>query len=50
MVLKKATARLFYRLMKRVGRVMLPENTSDYRLLSRRAMIHSNSFESITAS
>ena len=37
-VLKKATARLFYRLIRRVGRVMLPENTGDYRLLSRRAV------------
>jgi polyisoprenyl-phosphate glycosyltransferase len=35
---KKATASLFYRLMQRVGRVKIPEDTGDYRLLSRRAV------------
>jgi glycosyltransferase involved in cell wall biosynthesis len=35
---KKATARAFYRLMQKVGRVRIPENTGDYRLLSRRSV------------
>ncbi len=35
---KKATARLFYRLMQRVSHVKIPENTGDFRLLSRRAV------------
>ncbi|HJR21337.1 MAG TPA: glycosyltransferase family 2 protein [Dongiaceae bacterium] len=35
--LKKATARWFYRLIKRMGPVAIPENTGDFRLLSRRA-------------
>ena len=37
-VIKKATARAFYRLMQKVGRVRIPENTGDYRLLSRRSV------------
>lgn len=36
--LKKSTARLFYQLMQRVGRVKIPEDTGDFRLLSRRAV------------
>ena len=36
--LKKITAHLFYRLMQRVGRVTIPEDTGDFRLLSRRAV------------
>ncbi|MEK0083598.1 glycosyltransferase family 2 protein [Benzoatithermus flavus] len=36
--LKRATAHLFYRLMQHVGRVHLPPDTGDYRLLSRRAV------------
>jgi glycosyltransferase involved in cell wall biosynthesis len=35
--LKKVTASLFYRLMKRVGRIELPSDTGDFRLMSRRA-------------
>ncbi len=35
--LKKATANWFYRLMARTGRVRLPRNTGDFRLMSRRA-------------
>lgn len=35
---KKATARLFYRAMRRVSRVEVPEDTGDFRLMSRRAM------------
>lgn len=35
---KKATASAFYRLMQRVGSVKLPQDTGDYRLLSRRAV------------
>ncbi|MRR06874.1 MAG: glycosyltransferase [Deltaproteobacteria bacterium] len=37
-VLKKLTAHWFYRLMQRVGRVHIPENVGDFRLLSRRAL------------
>jgi glycosyltransferase involved in cell wall biosynthesis len=36
--LKKATAALFYRLMRNVSRVELPNNTGDFRILSRRAV------------
>ena len=35
---KKRTAHGFYRLMKRVSRVPIPEDTGDFRLLSRRAV------------
>ncbi|MEE2691087.1 MAG: glycosyltransferase family 2 protein [Pseudomonadota bacterium] len=36
--LKKATARVFYRLMKHLGPVSLPENVGDFRLMSRKAV------------
>lgn len=36
--LKKATAALFYRLIKRISRVPIPEDAGDFRLLSRRAV------------
>lgn len=36
--LKKATAQAFYRLIRQVSRVGIPENTGDFRLLSRRAV------------
>jgi glycosyltransferase involved in cell wall biosynthesis len=36
--LKIATAYVFYRLMQKVCRVQIPEDTGDYRLLSRRAV------------
>ncbi len=37
--LKKTTARLFYRLIRRIGgRVKIPEDTGDYRLIDRRAL------------
>jgi glycosyltransferase involved in cell wall biosynthesis len=35
---KRATARLFYRLMRHAGRVRLPVDTGDFRLMSRRAV------------
>jgi glycosyltransferase involved in cell wall biosynthesis len=35
---KKATAKLFYRLIQGVSRVRIPADTGDYRLLSRRAV------------
>ena len=35
---KKATAHLFYRFMQKVGRVKIPEDTGDFRLLSKRAV------------
>jgi glycosyltransferase involved in cell wall biosynthesis len=37
-LLKRATARAFYRLMGRVGRVELPQDTGDFRLISRRVV------------
>lgn len=37
-VLKKQTARVFYRLMALLGPVKMPENVGDFRLLSRRAV------------
>jgi glycosyltransferase involved in cell wall biosynthesis len=36
--LKRTTADLFYRLMQRTGRVRIPSQAGDYRLLSRRAV------------
>lgn len=36
--IKKLTAYLFYRLMRKFSRVNIPEDTGDYRLLSRRAV------------
>ena len=36
--IKKATAKLFYRFIQGVSRVKIPEDTGDYRLLSRRAI------------
>ncbi|MDD3517099.1 MAG: glycosyltransferase family 2 protein [Chromatiales bacterium] len=36
--LKRATARAFYGVIQHVGRVRIPENTGDFRLLSRRAV------------
>ena len=37
-LLKRATARLFYRAMRKAGRVPLPEDAGDFRLLSRKAV------------
>lgn len=42
---KRLTAHSFYRVMKRVSRIQLPEDTGDYRLLSRRAVNALNSLE-----
>ncbi|HMM70791.1 MAG TPA: glycosyltransferase family 2 protein [Rhodocyclaceae bacterium] len=36
--IKRATAHLFYRLIRRVSRVAIPSDTGDFRLLSRRAV------------
>lgn len=36
--LKRATAAAFYRMMQRVGRVQMPRNTGDFRLMSRRVV------------
>lgn len=36
--LKRGTAHLFYRLMRRTGRVKLPADTGDFRLMSRRVV------------
>ncbi len=40
---KKLTAHLFYRLMRSIGQIKIPEDTGDYRLLSRRAVDALNS-------
>jgi len=37
--LKQITARAFYQIMQRIGRVIIPADTGDFRLLSRRAII-----------
>jgi glycosyltransferase involved in cell wall biosynthesis len=37
-VVKRATAFLFYRVMQKMSRVAIPEDTGDFRLLSRRAV------------
>ncbi|NHK28417.1 glycosyltransferase family 2 protein [Parvularcula flava] len=37
-LVKKATAGAFYKLMSRLGAVRLPENTGDFRLMSRKAV------------
>jgi glycosyltransferase involved in cell wall biosynthesis len=37
-LLKKSTARLFYRVIQSISRVRIPEDTGDFRLLSRRAV------------
>ena len=37
-VVKKATAHLFYRLIGRMTRISIPENTGDFRLMSRRVV------------
>jgi len=42
--LKKTTASLFYRLMQRVSKVKIPEDTGDFRILSRRAVNALNTF------
>jgi glycosyltransferase involved in cell wall biosynthesis len=36
--LKKSTAKLFYRVIQSISRVKIPEDTGDFRLLSRRAV------------
>lgn len=36
--LKKTTAALFYRLLKRIGEIEIPEDVGDFRLLSRRVI------------
>ncbi|MEM7222420.1 MAG: glycosyltransferase family 2 protein [Pseudomonadota bacterium] len=35
---KKSTASLFYRMMQRIGRVRIPKDTGDFRLMDRRAV------------
>jgi polyisoprenyl-phosphate glycosyltransferase len=42
---KKITAYLFYRFVQKLGRVKLPEDTGDFRLLSRRAVNALNSIK-----
>ena len=42
-ILKKATAHFFYSFMQHLGRVKIPQDTGDFRLLSRRAVNALNS-------
>lgn len=37
-IAKKATAKLFYRIIRKISEVPIPEDTGDYRLLSRRTV------------
>ena len=37
-IVKKATSKAFYRVLKRVSKVPIPEDTGDFRLMSRRAV------------
>ncbi len=43
--LKKTTAHFFYRMMQRVGKFTIPEDTGDFRILSRRAVNALNAFK-----
>ena len=43
--LKKITAHFFYRMMQRVGKFTIPEDTGDFRILSRRAVNALNTFK-----
>lgn len=43
--LKKVTAHFFYRIIKRVSKVDIPEDTGDFRILSRRAVNALNTFK-----
>jgi len=42
---KKTTAHFFYRIMQRVGKFNMPEDTGDFRILSRRAVNALNTFK-----
>ena len=43
-LLKRTTAHFFYRIIQRVNKVTIPEDTGDFRILSRRAVNALNSF------
>lgn len=43
--IKKTTAHFFYRIMRRVGKFDMPEDTGDFRILSRRAVNALNTFK-----
>lgn len=43
--LKMTTAHFFYRIMQRVGKFTIPEDTGDFRILSRRAVSALNTFK-----
>lgn len=43
--LKRATAHAFYRIMQHIGRVKIPSDTGDFRLLSRRAVDSLNTLQ-----
>ena len=44
-LLKKTTAHFFHRLIQRVGKFSMPEDTGDFRILSRRAVNALNTFK-----
>jgi polyisoprenyl-phosphate glycosyltransferase len=44
-MLKKTTAHLFHKLMQHVGKFTIPEDTGDFRILSRRAVNALNTFK-----
>ena len=44
-LLKKTTAHFFHRLIQRVGKFSIPEDTGDFRILSRRAVNALNTFK-----
>ena len=44
-LVKKATAHFFYRIIQRVGKFSIPEDTGDFRILSRRAVNAVNAFK-----
>ena len=44
-LLKKTTAHFFYRIIQRVGKFTIPEDTGDFRILSRRAVNALNTFK-----
>lgn len=44
-MVKKATAHFFHRILQRVGKFTIPEDTGDFRILSRRAVNALNTFK-----
>jgi glycosyltransferase involved in cell wall biosynthesis len=44
-LVKRTTAHFFYRIIQRISRISIPEDTGDFRILSRRAVNALNSFD-----